>query len=298
MSPADELLVERWTNSSDADAFGEIVARHARMVYATSLRITRNHADAEDVAQECFLALAKGTNTIKFSLPGWLHRLATRRSLDVLRSVKRRRAHENVPTKSTSKPGSAETSWSDIQAYVDEAIAALPEKLRDPVVAHFLEGQSYQAVGEALGLHRSTVAHRVQRALELIRRVLKRRGVRVTSTSLAALFVANGSGAVVPSSLTAALGKIAIAGGGSAPLVVAAPSIGGSLVMKVAALAIGAAVLAIGTWTVKGFFLDGGASPQETIGAMPNESPQGEARVQRSAYPFTDTFGKFSLAVK
>jgi RNA polymerase sigma factor (sigma-70 family) len=200
MSPADELLVERWTNSSDADAFGEIVARHARMVYATSLRITRNHADAEDVAQECFLALAKGTNTIKFSLPGWLHRLATRRSLDVLRSVKRRRAHENVPTKSTSKPGSAETSWSDIQAYVDEAIAALPEKLRDPVVAHFLEGQSYQAVGEALGLHRSTVAHRVQRALELIRRVLKRRGVRVTSTSLAALFVANGSGAVVPSS--------------------------------------------------------------------------------------------------
>ena len=57
MLQQDMALVEKWRARRDADAFAVIVRRHAALVYATSLRITRNRADAEDVAQECFAAL-------------------------------------------------------------------------------------------------------------------------------------------------------------------------------------------------------------------------------------------------
>ena len=212
------------------------------MVYATSLRITRNRADAEDVAQECFLALAKATDTIKSSLPCWLHWLATRRSLDVLRSAQRRKRRENLPANISTPPGSTTADWNELQTYVDEAIGALPRKLRDPVIAHFLEGQSYHAVGEALGLPRSTVASRVQKALELVRKTLENRGVQVTPASLSALLLSNGSGAVAPPTLTSALGKLAISGGSSATLVTALPPRATLVALKkVAALTLGAA---------------------------------------------------------
>ncbi|MCH9057310.1 MAG: hypothetical protein IIB55_01640, partial [Planctomycetes bacterium] len=42
----------------DAEAFAEIVTRHAGMVFATCNRILGDRAAAEEVAQECFLALA------------------------------------------------------------------------------------------------------------------------------------------------------------------------------------------------------------------------------------------------
>ena len=59
MTPTDMALVQRWMETQDAEAFHEIVRRHSAMVYATCRRVLGNAADAEDVAQDCFLKLAQ-----------------------------------------------------------------------------------------------------------------------------------------------------------------------------------------------------------------------------------------------
>ena len=59
MSRSDSVLIERWSQFQDAEAFAELVRRHASMVHGTCLRILGNGADAEEVAQDCFLELLR-----------------------------------------------------------------------------------------------------------------------------------------------------------------------------------------------------------------------------------------------
>jgi len=78
---SDDSLLQRYAQTRDADAFAELTRRYAGLVYGACLRVTGNHADAEDVAQECFLELAQKASAITVSLPGWLHMLAQRRAI-------------------------------------------------------------------------------------------------------------------------------------------------------------------------------------------------------------------------
>lgn len=55
----DFVLLKRYAHEGDAEALAELVRRHSGLVYATALRVTRNEHDAEDVAQTCFLELAR-----------------------------------------------------------------------------------------------------------------------------------------------------------------------------------------------------------------------------------------------
>ena len=55
----DLILLKQYAGSRDAEAFAELARRYAGLVYGTCLRIVGNAFDAEDVAQECFLELAR-----------------------------------------------------------------------------------------------------------------------------------------------------------------------------------------------------------------------------------------------
>ena len=71
MGSPDTVLLQRWVAGRDPEAFAELVARHAGMVYGTCRRILGNAADAEDVAQDCFVKLALADTPIKKSVTGW-----------------------------------------------------------------------------------------------------------------------------------------------------------------------------------------------------------------------------------
>ena len=94
--PNDGALLQQYARTRDADAFAELVRRHAGPVYGTCLRITRNAHDAEDVAQECFMELGRNAGAIVSSLPGWLHTAATSRSVNAIRNAATRRRYEEM----------------------------------------------------------------------------------------------------------------------------------------------------------------------------------------------------------
>ena len=54
---ADDLDLAR---RGDRDAFGRLVRRHHRRVYAAALHILGNHSDADDVTQEAFVRAYRG----------------------------------------------------------------------------------------------------------------------------------------------------------------------------------------------------------------------------------------------
>ncbi len=209
-SLTDITLLQRWAVSRDADAFSEIVRRHSGMVYATTLRILRNPVEAEDVVQECFIKLATADESIRSSLGGWLHSVATTHALDRIRSNQRRLRRDT--TYAQKRPDSVELAWEDIREHIDEIIALLPEKYRSAVIAHFLEGRTYDSLSESMGIPRTTAAYRVHKGVELIRRALSRRGITAASATLAALLAAHTATAAPPPSLAASLGRLAIAG--------------------------------------------------------------------------------------
>ena len=221
MSPGEQVLFDRWVRERDAEAFKTLAERYAAMVYATCTRILGNAADAEEVAQECFERLAEAGRFPGPYLGAWLHRVATNQALNRIKGDGRRKARET--RYAAEHPDRSSVEWNDIYGYVDEAIAELPDKLREPIVAHFLESQSHARIAASLGVSRPTVTHRIGKGLQRARKTLEKRGAIISSSALVGLFGAHlAEAAPVPSTLTAALGKLAIAGArksaASAPL--------------------------------------------------------------------------------
>lgn len=210
MRNSDTALLERWISARDAEAFAQLVDRHAGMVLWTCRRVLGNVADAEETTQDCFLQVSQAQRTIAPSLGGWLHRVATNRALDRLRSDSARAAREK--NYAADQPASEEPVWNDIQPHVDAIIAELPDELQTPLVLHFFEGQTHREVAKTLGLSRSAVTGRIQRAIGEIREQLVARNITLGVAALAALFVAFEAHAAA-ASVVSSLKKIGLAAG-------------------------------------------------------------------------------------
>jgi RNA polymerase sigma factor (sigma-70 family) len=211
---SDGALLQRYAEKRDANAFAELVRRHAGHVYGASLRVTGNPHDAEDVAQECFMSMAHNAGSIRSSLTGWLHTAATHRGTDALRRTGTRRRCE---TQSAARPAlEATPTWAEVGPHVDEAFESIPESLRIPLILHYIQGRSQAEIASELGIHQSTVSRRLERGLEVLRAKLKAAGVVGSAAVIGSLLTAN-SASAAPASLGVALGKMAMAGVGAGP---------------------------------------------------------------------------------
>ncbi|HUW61373.1 MAG TPA: sigma-70 family RNA polymerase sigma factor [Candidatus Bathyarchaeia archaeon] len=242
MTP-DALLYRQWAKTRDSEAFRELIERHLDMVYSTAHRMLANREDAEDITLECFEKLAIANTSIRENLAGWLYRSAANRAIDRIRSDGARKARER---RYAEQPRHAlDSSWEDIRAQVDEAIAGLPADLRSAIVLHYFEGHTHQAAAEKLGVSPNTVMKRLKSGIEEIRRQLRRKGVAVAAPSLAAALGALESEAA-PVSVAASLNKIVLAGWiGSGTTAQAAWLATGFLAMKKVVLGTAAALALI-----------------------------------------------------
>ncbi|MCL4852391.1 MAG: sigma-70 family RNA polymerase sigma factor [Bryobacteraceae bacterium] len=235
MPSNDWTLLERWSRERDAEAFAELAARYAGVIYGACRRVLGDSNEAEDAAQECLLTLAQTRVPPHTNLAAWLHRVAVNKSRDRVKASSRRRDREQRYMK--TQPTETVTQWREIEALVDEAIADLPIELREVVVAHFMLSESQASVAERLGVSRQTVTNRVGKGVERIREALRQRGVPIAATTLVAGLAANLAEAA-PATLVASAGKMAVSG------VPAGTAAAGAMALKYAVL--GLSVCAIG----------------------------------------------------
>lgn len=246
MSMPDAVLLERWQRRRDADAFTELVQRHAGMVVACCKRILREQALAEDVAQECFIALMQSRESVRVSLGAWLHTIAVRRSIDRIKGDVRRRKREAVFAEQQGDSVASETPIDDILASVDEAIAELPDDLRDVVVGRFLDSRMHTELAQRLGIAESTVRYRVEKGVEQVRQSLRKKGIAVGAATLTAAL--GQAVEVAPAVLVVKLGKLAVSGSLATP---GATAWSATAIGKIALGLLGVIVFGVSVWVVE-----------------------------------------------
>lgn len=180
----DELLVER-AKRGDVEAFEQLISQHERTVYNIAYRLTGNHEDANDVAQEAFLRAFSSLPDFRgdSSFATWLYRIVNNACLDELRRRKRQRV-TSLDESVTLEDGELSRQIADtsdgpeealerveIQRAVQESIQSLDEEYRIVLVMRDIQGYSYNEIAEALGLNLGTVKSRINRARNALKEI-------------------------------------------------------------------------------------------------------------------------------
>jgi RNA polymerase sigma factor (sigma-70 family) len=202
-----ELFVSRRGEEAAEAAFEELVNRHGPMVLRVCRGLLRDEHDAEDAFQAVFLVLAGRAGSIRNgrSAASWLFGVAHRVAGRIRRSAARRRRLARDVAEQASEGVRANEEASDGEV-LHEEIDRLPERLRTAVVLCYLEGLTYDAAAQRLGLSEDSIRGRLARARDRLRRRLTGRGITLPAALLAAGSVAEGHGrAAVSMPLTASL---------------------------------------------------------------------------------------------
>lgn len=224
---SDLQQLHRYHDKADASAFQSLVKNHAGMVFATAKRVTGNDALAQDVAQETFLELARKGQRITSSVGAWLHRVASRRACDAVRSESARRRTE---ASAAILDEGHECTWEEMEPVFDEALAELGEQERTAIIEHFLEARTQAEVAARLGVSQSTVSRLLESSLVRLRERLRAKGV-ICGAGLGAAMMQQ-STLAAPRALVVALNKIALSGVGVAGSSIGWPTINTLLASK------------------------------------------------------------------
>ncbi len=186
MSNVDGPL-KQFVRERSNDAFRTLIERHGAMVSATCRRVLGDQAEVEDAAQAVFLILAKKAGAVadEQSLGPWLHRVAVRVACEMKRKKQVRGLHERRASGERGEAVSLGVSAEEVarvRAALDEAIDALPDKLRLPVVLCLVDQKPVAEAARELGLTDGQVRGRLDRAREKLRDALTGRGIQVSYT--------------------------------------------------------------------------------------------------------------------
>jgi RNA polymerase sigma-70 factor, ECF subfamily len=180
---AGELILghARAAARGDDGAIENLVREHAGLVYRISYAALCSHHEAEDAVQETFVRVLRYSARLAAvsDTKTWLARIAWRVAVD---RSKRLRRKQEVPLEDWARPveeiASADVSADDalegarVGAALEKLIAALPKKLREPLVLSAIEEMSPREVGAVLGMNEAAVRSRVFRARQILREKL------------------------------------------------------------------------------------------------------------------------------
>lgn len=179
METPDETLALA-AAGGDRAAFAALVGRHYDRLVGFAWRLTGSRAEAEDLAQDiCILLprkLAGWRGEARFST--WLYRVAVNAAHD-------RRRRQAVRDRAAAGWGDWELARQDAMAegraaqdWLTQAMAQLPEDLRDTVALVLGEELTQGQAAEVLGLSEGTVAWRMSEVKRRLRAVAAEEATR------------------------------------------------------------------------------------------------------------------------
>ncbi len=180
MEPSDAELVGR-AQAGEAEAFGELVRRHGRYLFAVAYRVTGEEGLAEDVVQDTFLRAYEQLDRFDFRarFTTWIYRIAVNRAIDVMR--RRGRMGEVFdPAGAEARHGlvndlhpQREAESAEMGRLAQAALAAMTPMERTSFVLRHMEGRSIAEIGEVLGVRAGATKHAVFRAVRKLRAALE-----------------------------------------------------------------------------------------------------------------------------
>jgi RNA polymerase sigma-70 factor (ECF subfamily) len=185
----DAELVRRF-NAGDKDAFVEIVTRHQGKMFSIAFRHLRNHADAEEIAQDTFIRAHRGLARFRgdSSLSSWLHRIVINLSRNRYGYFFRRHRHEtssfdcalsddndatfgDLIASNMPDPAREEVNQ-EFLVHVTICMGKLSARQREILMLRNLQDHSYEEIAKILDLSPGTVKSRIARARKNLRSLL------------------------------------------------------------------------------------------------------------------------------
>jgi RNA polymerase sigma-70 factor (ECF subfamily) len=178
---------------ADADPFEEFVREFQDMVFATAVRLLGRPAEAEDVAQTVFLKAFERFAALRGNpaAPGWLKTVTTNACLNHLSRHRARwrlfseldradgRSHRDGPLFSQALRAPADLEPDRVYdreataRRLEEAIRALPDHQRVPLVLFHMQQWSYLDIAAALGVSLGKVKTDIHRGRQTLRGALE-----------------------------------------------------------------------------------------------------------------------------
>jgi len=181
---SDEQIVER-ALTGDAEAFGEIVQRWERRIFALAFGMLGREEDARDATQETFLAAFRNIRSFRgeAKVSSWLHRIAVNQCITRQRRAKVRKEsgleeEEEKHAASFSAPlhysPALVVEGRERSAAVRRAVNSLPLDLRQVIVMKECEELPFREMADALDIPLSTVKSRLYTALRQLQMRLQK----------------------------------------------------------------------------------------------------------------------------
>ena len=179
MDVPDGDLVDR-ARGGDLSAFGELVERHADVVFRVAARVV-GPDEAQDISQDAFLRAFHRLSTFRGQAPfrAWLLQIAHNAALNALA---RKRPEPVAPphehnsdaeTAPADREPAAMLERSERSQRLEGKLRMLRPTYRSLLVLRDLEGLSYEEIAEVLGIRIGTVRSRIARGREQLRTFLE-----------------------------------------------------------------------------------------------------------------------------
>jgi len=171
--------------AGDRDAYRVLMERHLPAVLRVTLRITGNHRDAEEAAQEAFLRAYNKLPEFRAqaAFGTWVYRIAMNCSLNLVERRTRDlgwnavaldggEGQENIAVARGLTPEAALLD-SEALSQREQAMKALTPMERTAFVLRHMEGQPINTIAEALGVPENSAKQAVFRAVSKLRKELR-----------------------------------------------------------------------------------------------------------------------------
>lgn len=168
-----ELL--RRSARGESDAFAELYDATSGLIYGLVLRVVRDHAQAAEVTQDCYLQIwqnAARFDSAKGSVRGWMSTIAHRRAVDRVRSAQsatdRDEAYGLREPRQTSDIGDVVVDRMEADR-VRRALHSLTTTQREAIELAYFGGYTHTEVAGLLGVPLGTAKTRLRDGLIRLR---------------------------------------------------------------------------------------------------------------------------------
>lgn len=172
MDPGVEAARIRDAQKGSQRAFGEIVRGYQRAIHRLAWGLTRNAADADDLAQETFVRAWQAIGRFRVGEPlyPWLSRITVNLAYSLHRRRKRRPETALEPLVEAGRQWGVDddpvdhASRSERDRRLEAAFAELSPEHQAVLALRVVEDLSYEEIAKSLGIPPGTVMSRLSRA--------------------------------------------------------------------------------------------------------------------------------------
>ena len=181
------ILRRRQPDKHSRQQFERLAKEHQQVIFNAALRLTPNHADAEDLTQEAFVKAYTAFDQFRLgtNFRAWMFRILATTHINRYRQS--RRSPPTVAWEDITDGGNRDFHWQQsdepdpestlVDAYLDEpvgpALRSLPDEFRLAVMLCDMFELTYRDIAKVLHVPLGTVRSRISRGRQILRERLR-----------------------------------------------------------------------------------------------------------------------------